>query len=71
MSRTNKARRYGRHGYRGSHEVWKKYAKQSGNRRVRSEVVRQLKDVLFTDAFDEKEFEGRKRGQIWDRWWYD
>lgn len=75
MSRTNKPRKrrfhgHGGHGYLTSHEKWKKIAKQIGNRRIRSEVRRRMKDVLFTDAFDEKEFEGAKRGQIFDRWLY-
>jgi len=71
MSRTIAPRRLGGHAYRNSHERWRRYAKTNGNRRVRSEVARRLKDVLFTDAFDEKEFEGSKRGHIFDRYWYD
>lgn len=73
MSRSNKPRCYryrgrGGHSYVSKHFTW---PKRNGNRRMRQEVNQQLKDLLFTDAFDEKEIRGRKRTQIFDRWSYD
>lgn len=54
--------------YWSKHFTW---PKRNGNKRMRQEVNQQLKDLLFTDAFDEKEIRGRKRAQIFDRWSYD
>lgn len=73
MSRSNKPRmggwrkHGGGHGYRSSHLG---YPRVMGNRRVRHEVRARLKDVLFTDAFDEREFPEKKE-HVFDRWWYD
>ena len=73
MSRTNKPRSgswkgFGGHTYRSKHLTW---AKKEGNQRVRQEVHQRLKDVLFTDAFDEKEIPGENKGHFFDRWYYD
>lgn len=75
MSRTNKSRASrwrgrGGHGYLTRGRTWLKFAKEQGNRRIRATVGQQLKDILFTDAFDEKELLGRKPTQLWDRWQY-
>jgi hypothetical protein len=64
MSRTNKTRGYGR---KGKHLQW---AKQEGNQRVRHQVHERLKDIPFTDAFDEKALP-EKNIEIFDRWYYD
>ncbi len=81
MSRTTKQMPY-RYPYRFkglrhkrpvSYRYWSKHLtwpKRNGNKRMRQEVNQQLKDLLFTDAFDEKEIRGRKH-QIFDRWYYD
>lgn len=63
-------------GFKGDTRYWKYWSKhltwpkRNGNKRMRQEVNQQLKDLLFTDAFDEKEIRGRKH-QIFDRWYYD
>lgn len=64
MSRSNKSRGRRRH---GSHL---QYPKMQGNKRVRHIVTERLKDVLFTDAFDEKGFPEKKQ-ELFNRWWYD
>lgn len=66
MSRTNKPRGYRSHSYLVGHHGW---YKKTNNKRVRQEVRQRLKDVLFTDAYDEKELLGGKRAHLWDRWW--
>ena len=64
MSRSKKTRSRRRH---GSHL---QYPKMQGNRRVRHNVTERLKDVLFTDAFDEKGLPERKQ-ELFNMWWYD
>jgi len=64
MSRSNKTRGYGR---KGNHLQW---AKQEGNQRVRHQVHERLKDLLFTDAFDEEGLPESKF-ELFDRWDYD
>lgn len=66
MSRTNKPRGYGRHTYAKGHHG---YYKKEGNQRVRQEVRRELKDVLFSDAYDEKRLLGNKKSDFFDRMW--
>jgi hypothetical protein len=66
MSRTNKPRDYNSHSYQKGHHGW---YKKEGNQRVRQEVKRQLKDVLFSDAYDEKRLPGGKKDDFFDRWW--
>lgn len=74
MSRTNKPRigahfkkSGGGYSYRNGHTT---YAKRSGNKWARQEVNQRMKDVLFNDAFDEKELPDSKE-HLFDIWWYD
>jgi len=67
MSRTNRSRGRRSHSYRSNHLSW---PKMDGNRRVRHEVHQRLKDVIFTDAFDEKQLPETKE-HLFDRWYYD
>jgi hypothetical protein len=64
MSRSDNSRGYRR---QGNHLQW---AKKEGNQRVRQQVHQRLKDILFTDAFDEKALP-EKNIEIFDRWYYD
>lgn len=70
MSRSNKPRtgtwggQGGGHTYRKGHHDW---YKRTNNKRIRGQVRQHLKDVLFTDAFDEKEMQGKKKGHFWSR----
>jgi len=69
MSRTNKPRQRRGHGY-SRRGAWKRDAKRIGNRRVRHYVRERMKDVLFTDAFDEEGLPQRKE-HLFNRLWWD
>lgn len=73
MSRSNKPRTSGRrggggHSYVTSGQTFKRFLKSYHNSRLRQKVRQQLKDVLFTDAYDEKELLGRRKEQRFDLW---
>ena len=72
MSRTNKSRGFkSRHG--GGHHYRNKHlteVRQIGNRWMRQKVRQRMKDVLFTDAFDEKRLPNRK-ADLFNRDMYD
>lgn len=70
MSRTNKPRRgyYPRHG--GSHHYCSKHlteSKRIGHKWMRQDVKQRMKDVPFTDDFDEKRLPSKKT-DLFDRW---
>ncbi len=67
MSRTEKPRLYGGHTYHSNRPAW---YKRNGNKWMRQDVRRRLKDILFGDAFDEKELPWRKV-QLFDKWYSD
>lgn len=67
MSRTSKPRMWRGHTYHSKHFTW---PKRNGNKRARQEVRQKMKDILFTDAFDENMLPEKKE-HIFDRWWYD
>ncbi len=68
MSRSNKPRSHRRHSYANSR--WKKWVKENFHRRLRQEINQCLKDILFTDAFDEKELIGKKKAHFFNMWYY-
>lgn len=73
MSRTNKPRRryFPKHG--GSHHYRSEHLhepKRMGNRWMRQKVRQRMKDVSFTDDFDEKRLPAKK-ADLFDRWMYD
>lgn len=68
MSRSNKPRTGGSHSYVCSGQTFKRFLKKYHNSRLRQKVRQQLKDVLFTDAYDEKELLGRRKEQRFDLW---
>lgn len=72
MSRTNKPRRMRWHG-RGGHRYVSKHfteLKRIGNKWMRQDVRRKMKDTLFGDSFDEKRLPSKKE-DLFNRWWYD
>jgi hypothetical protein len=75
MSRTNKSRTSqwrggGGHSYVTSGQTFKQFLKAYHNSRLRQGVRQKLKDVLFTDAFDEKEILGKKKEHRFNMWRY-
>lgn len=75
MSRSNKPRRgswrgNGGHGYRTSNQTFKRFLKSYHNSRLRQGVRQRLKDVLFSDGFDEKELLGKKKEHRFNMWLY-
>jgi hypothetical protein len=73
MSRTNKPRRRYHPRRGGSHHYSSLYLhepKQTGNRWMRQNVKQRMKDVPFTDDFDERRLPAR-RADLFERWQYD